>query len=391
MLTLPISFSSPIVISLSILTAVGAYVLFGPDLQDRRRRGYPGGLVNYGNNCFANAIVQCLASSSIFVRWVEEHLQNNIVAKILLDLIKSINGESISYSQESTVATLIDRMRQPKWLSPFEQQDSHEFLLSLINSLTARQPIESRRFGFAACLDSDEQDMENSMMPSESPLIKPHPFQGLQATQLQCTQCKNKNPISVSLFETLSLMIPERQISNSGLFSVRYQRNFTLQELIGNYLKSEIISNLTCSKCKSKENLSHRKITTFSRLPEILCLHIIRTTWTNEGWPTKNTSHVSFPDHLDMNAFISLSRLLPANIHPTQTTIKPSAALYRLNSVLVHLGGISEAGHFIVYRRRINSKEWFSISDDHIRECNELEVFSSMAYILFYERIKKFS
>ncbi|CAF5206799.1 unnamed protein product, partial [Rotaria magnacalcarata] len=211
------------------------------------------------------------------------------------------------------------------------------------------------------------------MMTRESPLMKPHPFQGLQATQLQCTQCKNKNPISVSLFETLSLMIPERQISNPGLFSVRHQRNFTLQELIGNYLKSEMISNLTCSKCKSKENLSHRKITTFSRLPEILCLHIIRTTWTNEGWPTKNTSHVSFPDHLDMNAFISLSRLLPANIHPTQTTIKPSTALYRLNSVLVHLGGISEAGHFIVYRRRINSKEWFSISDDHIRECNELE------------------
>jgi ubiquitin C-terminal hydrolase len=90
-----------------------------------------------------------------------------------------------------------------------------------------------------------------------------------------------------------------------------------------------------------------------------------------------------------MNAFISLSRLLPANISPTQTVKKPSTALYRLNSVLVHLGGISEAGHFIVYRRRIDSNEWLSISDDSIRECSELQVFASMAYILFYERIKK--
>lgn len=90
-----------------------------------------------------------------------------------------------------------------------------------------------------------------------------------------------------------------------------------------------------------------------------------------------------------MNPFISLSRLLPANTPPSQTIKKPTTALYQLNSVLVHLGGISEAGHFIVYRRRINSKEWLSISDDHIRECSELEVFSSMAYILFYERIKK--
>jgi len=90
-----------------------------------------------------------------------------------------------------------------------------------------------------------------------------------------------------------------------------------------------------------------------------------------------------------MNAFISLSRLLPANISPTQTIKKPLTALYRLNSVLVHLGGISEAGHFIVYRRRVDSNEWLSISDDNIRECSELQVFASMAYILFYERIKK--
>jgi ubiquitin C-terminal hydrolase len=90
-----------------------------------------------------------------------------------------------------------------------------------------------------------------------------------------------------------------------------------------------------------------------------------------------------------MNAFISLSRLLPANLPPTQTLKKPSTALYRLNSVLVHLGGISEAGHFIIYRRRVDSDQWLSISDDHIRDCSELQVFASMAYILFYERIKK--
>ncbi|CAF4446666.1 unnamed protein product, partial [Adineta steineri] len=102
-------------------------------------------------------------------------------------------------------------------------------------------------------------------MITESPLITPHPFQGLQATQLQCTECKQKNPISVSLFETLSLIIPERQVSSSGTLGIRQQRNFTLQELIGNYLKSEMITNLTCSKCKSKGNLPHRKITTFSR------------------------------------------------------------------------------------------------------------------------------
>lgn len=102
----------------------------------------------------------------------------------------------------------------------------------------------------------------------------------------------------------------------------------------------------------------------------------------------KNTSHVSFPDRLDMNPFVSLSRLLPASPPNMPNTTRPSTAIYRLNSVLVHLGGISEAGHFIIYRRRVDRNDWLSISDDQIRECKDLEVFTSMAYILFYERIK---
>ena len=89
-----------------------------------------------------------------------------------------------------------------------------------------------------------------------------------------------------------------------------------------------------------------------------------------------------------MNSFISLSRLLSANLPLNQTIRRPSTAVYRLNSILVHLGGISEAGHFIVYRRQLNSNEWLSISDDNIQKCSELQVFASMAYILFYERIK---
>lgn len=383
MFKLPITFSSPVVLSVSILTAIGAYVLFGPEPKDRRKRGYPGGLVNYGNNCFANAIVQCLAASSIFIQWLEQNLENNQLAQILHDLIQSINGQTITYSDDSTVATLVDRMRQPRWLNPYEQQDSHEFFVALINCLTnSSQITPTKHFGFAACLDNDETE---PLMVTQSPLITPHPFQGLQATQLQCMACRHKNPVSLSLFETLSLIIPDRQISNGSLHPIRQQRNFTLQELIGNYLNSEMISHLTCSNCKATEDILHKKVTTFSRLPEILCLHIIRTTWTNEGWPVKNTSHVSFPDQLDMNPYISLSRLLSSN----RANSKPSSAIYRLNSVLVHLGGISEAGHFIIYRRRTNNQQWLSISDESIRDCSELQVFSSMAYILFYERIKK--
>lgn len=232
MFPISVSLSNPLVISVTILTAIGAYVLFGPDPNERRRRGYPAGLINYGNNCFANAIVQCLAASSIFIRWLEEQQKKNPLAPILLQLISSINGQADGSTSDATVASLIEHMRQPRWLTPFEQQDSHEFLLSLLNSLTSLSTPRKKPIGFSASLQSDEEELH---LITESPLTSPHPFQGLQVTQLQCTKCKHKvktflhsqpsidrsfdfqNPISVSLFETLSLTIPERQVANTGV------------------------------------------------------------------------------------------------------------------------------------------------------------------------------
>ena len=147
-------------------------------------------MINYGNNCFANAIVQCLAASPVFIRWLEDQQKKNNLAKILVDLIQSINGQS---SVETNISSLIDQMRLPQWLSPFEQQDSHEFLLSLLNSLTTNSStVRKRPIGFAESLQSDEDELSGFNLLVESPLITPHPFQGLQATQLQCTHCKHK-------------------------------------------------------------------------------------------------------------------------------------------------------------------------------------------------------
>lgn len=189
MFPISVPFSTPVVVSISILTAIGAYVLFGPDPNERRRRGFPAGLINYGNNCFANAIVQCLAASTIFSRWLEEQEKKNSLASILLRLISSINGHSNPSSTDENVATLIENMSQPRWLTPFEQQDSHEFLLSLLNSLTTKPKENRKPLGFSACLQSDEEELN---LITESPLTTPHPFQGLQVTQLQCAKCKLK-------------------------------------------------------------------------------------------------------------------------------------------------------------------------------------------------------
>jgi len=387
----------------TVLSAIGIYVFFGPETTTKRKKGHPTGLVNYGNNCFANVIIQCLSSSSKFIVWLEKqvHSKTSPLADNLLQLIYSINGNSFLSSQSSTtVANVIECLRQPQWT--FEQQDSHEFFLYLLTSLTSIYSASSSEQSLFTLSQSDDDNQatepedvyyhhkyklkNGEASTSIHPLMSPHPFQGLQATQLECTECKHKNPITVSLFESLSLTIPARRIQ---IFS--NQKGFTLEELIGNYFKKkEMINDLKCGNCKSLEKKPFRKVTTFTRLPEILCIHIVRATWSNSGVLSKETVHISFPDILSMDNFVALKQMLPTNYNKISTTKELKQRRYRLNSVIVHIGGVGEfGGHFVVYRRKLDSDtNWLLISDDSVRDCTQLEVFLSNAYMLFYERIR---
>ncbi|CAF1146626.1 unnamed protein product, partial [Didymodactylos carnosus] len=297
----PLNLPPSLVLGASVLTAISMYVLFGPETKTRRKKGHPTGLINYGNNCFANAILQCLSASSKFITWLENQVSSRVtpLAENLLDLMYSINGKDHRFMSEQpsssmssqTVASVIESLRQPQWFRTFEQQDSHEFLLYLLTSLTQCYSSEQQT-NLLTSFDKEEKEDDtnrgstgtNGTLSNIHPLVAPHPFQGLQATQLQCTQCSHKNPITVSLFEILSLTIPERRIQLFG-----GQKAFTLEELIGNYLKSEMIHDLKCSKCHSLEKKPFKKVTTFTRLPEILCIHIVRTIWSQyEASSTKD-------------------------------------------------------------------------------------------------------
>lgn len=93
------------------------------------------------------------------------------------------------------------------------------------------------------------------------------------------------------------------------------------------------------------------------QLPHCLCLRIARTAWhTYSHTPTKREDFVDFPEYLPMDEYTVSARLKKGtslktfNSECLNKQEKNYKHLYRLKSVVVHLGGVN-SGHFLTYRR----------------------------------------
>lgn len=204
------------------------------------------------------------------------------------------------------------------------------------------------------------------------------------------------------------------------------------------------------------EKVEHQR-TTFvkqlklGKLPQCLCIHLQRLSWSSHGTPLKRQEHVQFNEFLMMDIYKyhllghkpgqpspkpseatgpaqdlqdrpvapapvlnqpagpkpqifmngacspSLLPPLPAQMPfplPVVPDYSSSTYLFRLMAVVVHHGDM-HSGHFVTYRRSppsaknplSTSNQWLWISDDTVRKASLQEVLSSSAYLLFYERV----
>ncbi|KAF8937793.1 hypothetical protein BGZ58_002154 [Dissophora ornata] len=184
-----------------------------------------------------------------------------------------------------------------------------------------------------------------------------------------------------------------------------------------------------------------------AKSPRVLCLHFIRSQYSNYGTVSKNSCQVNFPEYLDISPFCTTGVLLtqpnfPMSIseqdlerlgsrispksqqsdHATsqqqqRQTQRLPGTLYRLQSIVVHYGGHSY-GHFIAYRRKPESmlskvgvvglgldpmttsragslhgsssrtEDWFRVSDETVESVTLDHVLRSNPYMCLYERVE---
>ncbi|GAA6048093.1 hypothetical protein JCM3770_000188 [Rhodotorula araucariae] len=149
------------------------------------------------------------------------------------------------------------------------------------------------------------------------------------------------------------------------------------------------------------------KITRFARTPELLMIHLNRSTHYGYSGAIKNSCQVTFPEYLDLAPFCDGASPSPPN-DSSSAASPPLQDVYRLSSLVVHYGSHS-FGHYVAFRRRPTVDppdtsglptsasdradtaplpDWFRVSDETVDPSSIYEALRANPFLLFYERVR---
>jgi len=225
--------------------------------------------------------------------------------------------------------------RLSKCLTSGQQEDSHEFLRALLDTL---------------CLDGLNKSVSNM-------------FDGTLESAVTCQTCNNVSTTR-DRYMDLSLDISDSKVNS-------------LETALAKFTEVESLScdNLVdCSRCKTRRMVT--KGLTLASSPSVLCLHLKRFDYDRYGRLRRLSKKVKFEEHLDLAPYMSKRR---------SKSVSGGGTLdYTLHAILCHKGSTCTSGHYIAYVRRSN--KWWLANDSVVRPVDEKTVLSQNPYMLFYQR-----
>ncbi|XP_043709374.1 uncharacterized protein LOC122658462 isoform X2 [Telopea speciosissima] len=307
----------------------------------------PCGLINCGNSCFANVVLQCLSCTRPLVAYLLEKGHRRECRRndwcFLCELQTHVERASHNLHPFSPINILSRLPNIGGNLGYGKQEDAHEFMRFAIDTMQS------------VCLD--EFGGERALHPSsqETTLIQ-HIFGGHLQSQVICTKC---NKIS-NRYENMMDLTVEIQGDAASLENCLDQ--FTVKE----WLDGE--NMYKCDGCN--DYVKAWKRLTVRQAPNILTIALKRF---QSGRFGKLNKKVTFPEALDLGPYMSES--------------VDGTNLYRLYAVVVHVDMLNASffGHYICYTKDFQGN-WYRIDDCKVITVELEEVLAQGAYMLLYSR-----
>ena len=308
------------------------------------------GFINMGNTCYLNSALQALFHVTPFVNWLLNRKPCDqcegkdlcIICRVSKTLEKS-QAPSGNAIRPSLVYD--DLASISKNLVPGSQEDAHEFLRCLIESME-RSYLQSVN---AAELDPRSKET--------NPLSQI--FGGYVRTQITCLQCRHKST-TFQHFQDISLNI---------------QKCSTLKTALAQYFRSEKIEDYKCSSCE--KNVSVTKTMSMEQSPNVLCIQLQRFDFKGR----KTNESLNCPRQLNLNKYLS---------RPTVN----GCVSYRFVSLINHIGRTQHFGHYNAMAQASNERLYLfddcSVEDVPVTQ-NMDSALTASAYVLMYEKVQESS
>jgi ubiquitin C-terminal hydrolase len=337
----------------------------------------PVGLPNIGTTCYANSILQILASIEFLtipkILPRKEGVPNSkyVLAGNIYELIRQIRQRKVEHN---TIIQAFIAMARCNPSFAQGQQDQNEYLnyvLSVLHDcsstrsimnielpnrrLTKKEELEvsgyhSMRIDGTAVVGTQIVGPTNNFMLKSSIFLY---FTGQTLTQTCCTSCGHISNV-FDIFRSWNISMPPEARTLDDCMS-----HYTATTQLGSDEKN------MCTKC-NVYNPSYvtRKLW---NCPTILIISLGRFAHNNEGNTYKNTNPIRIPEYLDVGRYSSSPEI---------------SCPYRLVAIAHHIGEIN-CGH--CYCTIKVNDAWYEIDDNAVTAV--ANYCAQHAYICFYQRI----
>lgn len=313
------------------------------------------GLINLGNTCFMNCIVQALMHTPMLRDYflTEKHKCTWVPGTCLVDEVSKLFQE---FYCGATVPLVLQQLLHLIWtqarhLAGYEQQDAHEFFIAILDMLHKHcfEVLKS---------DSGEKVVKRTCIIDQI-------FTGTLQSEIVCQNC---HAVSTT-FEPMSGLLLDL-----GPATIGGRPPSSLVDCLNRFTHAEHLErNYNCSNCAYPETT---KQFTMKTLPVVVSFSLKRFEQINKV-RKKISTKILFPEMLDLTPFMSRSK--------KEASPFPSDNRYSLFAVINHIGHSVSSGHYVAFVRQQNDF-WYLCDDDKITRTNLKDVLDSEGYLLFYHK-----